>query len=178
MSNALTRRSFSLLPLLLCAGSSAVALAGKARAATLPAPTGATILTISGKIANTNDHGRAVFDRAMLESLGMETVTSKTPWYKEACSFEGISLAKLMRYVGASGDRIIATALNDYSSELPISDFTQYGTILALKRNGEYLPVSDKGPLFIIYPFDSNPFLQQDRFYMRSVWQVYDIQVK
>jgi hypothetical protein len=178
MPKPLSRRSFSMLPLLLCAGSSAAILTSNAWAAPLPSPAGPAILTISGKIANTNDHGRAVFDRAMLEGLGMQTFTSKTPWYKEPCSFEGVPLTKLMEYVGASGERIIASALNDYSTELPISDFAQYGTILALKRNGQYLPVSDKGPLFIIYPFDSNPFLQQDRFYMRSVWQVYDIQVR
>jgi hypothetical protein len=174
MHCTLSRRS--LMGLLL---SAAAALESRAaRAAPLPKPTGTPILVISGKITNFNDNGRAVFDRAMLESLGMETIVTKTPWYDSAMKFEGVRLAKLMQYVGAYGDRVLALALNDYSSELPLSDFTTYGTLLALKRNGEYMPVSDKGPLFIIYPFDSDRNLQQDRFYMRSVWQLNSLEVK
>ncbi|MDH3537347.1 MAG: hypothetical protein OER87_16515, partial [Gammaproteobacteria bacterium] len=36
----------------------------------LQAPTGKVILTVSGKIANTNAGDRAEFDREMLEALG------------------------------------------------------------------------------------------------------------
>jgi hypothetical protein len=50
--------------------------------------------------------------------------------------------------------------------------------ILALKRNGEYMPVRDKGPLFVIYPFDSKPELKTQTYYGRSVWQVAKIVVK
>ena len=38
----------------------------------LPAPTGKPVLTISGKIGNTNVGDKAVFDLAMLEKLGMK----------------------------------------------------------------------------------------------------------
>ena len=77
-----------------------------------------------------------------------------------------------MESVGATGDKVVAYALNDYSTELPMSDFAQYNVLLALKRNGEYMPVRDKGPLFIVYPYDSNPELRHQRFYSRSAWQV------
>ena len=49
---------------------------------------------------------------------------------------------------------------------------------VALKRNGEYMTVRDKGPLFIIYPFDSDPELKAQKYYSRSVWQVALIEVK
>lgn len=45
----------------------------------LPAPTGKPVLTISGKIGNTNVGDKAVFDLAMLEKLGMKTVETTTP---------------------------------------------------------------------------------------------------
>ena len=32
--------------------------------------------------------------------------------------------------------------------------------ILALKADGEYLRVRDKGPIVVIYPFDQNPDLK------------------
>ena len=77
-----------------------------------------------------------------------------------------------MAYVGAAGQTITALALNDYSTTIPISDFDTYKVILALKRNGNYMPVSDKGPLFIVYEFDSDPTLQQQKYYSRAAWQV------
>ena len=83
-----------------------------------------------------------------------------------------------MQSVGATGERLVAIALNDYSSELPIEDFAKYNVVLALKRDGEYMPVRDKGPLFIVYPFDSNPDLKAQKYYSRSVWQVARIEIK
>ncbi|WP_246179814.1 molybdopterin-dependent oxidoreductase [Microvirga thermotolerans] len=152
--------------------------AGAAAADPLPSPSERPILTISGKIENTNRNGEAQFDRPMLEALGLVTVETSTPWYSGAVKFEGVSLDKLMKLVGASGDRAVVVALNDYSSEIPISDFAKYNVILALKRNGEYMPVKDKGPLFVIYPFDSLPELKSQTYYGRAVWQVAKIIVK
>ena len=175
MSRALLRRS----ALQLAAGAGLLALGGRAAgAAALAKPSDTPVLTVSGKITQTNDGDRALFDRAMLEALGMEGFVTQTPWYKHPVRFDGVRLGRLMQAVGAHGDRVLASALNDYSSELPIADFAQYGTLLALKRDGQYMPVSDKGPLFIVYPFDSNPQLQQDKFYMRSVWQVSGLEIR
>jgi hypothetical protein len=50
--------------------------------------------------------------------------------------------------------------------------------MLALKRDGQYMPVSDKGPIFIIYPFDSDAALKAQVYYKRSAWQVARIEVK
>ena len=83
-----------------------------------------------------------------------------------------------MKHVGAKGQRVVAIALNDYSTEIPIEDFAKYGAILALKRDGEYMPVKDKGPLFIIYPYDSKPELKADQYYARSAWQVKSFKVE
>jgi hypothetical protein len=147
-------------------------------AADLKLPSEKPILTVSGKISVTNKNGTAQFDRAMLESIGMVSFETTTPWFNGLVKFEGVPMDKLMQAVGASGQRIIVVALNDYSSELPIEDFAKYGVILALKRNGEYMPVSDKGPLFVVYPFDTNPELKNQKFYSRSVWQITRIEVK
>jgi hypothetical protein len=152
--------------------------AGSAGADPLQAPADKPILTISGKIGTTNKEDTAQFDRPMLEALGLETIETNTPWYNGPVKFEGVSLDKLMKRVGATGERAVFVALNDYSSEIPMEDFAKYNVILALKRNGEYMPVRDKGPLFVIYPFDSKPELKNQTFYGRSVWQVAKIVVK
>ncbi|MGD9614305.1 MAG: molybdopterin-dependent oxidoreductase [Alphaproteobacteria bacterium] len=149
-----------------------------AGAETLRLPTGKPILTVTGKIAVTNDRGKAVFDRQMIEALGETSFSTATPWYDGPHKFEGVPLAKLLDTVGSSGDRLVVTALNDYVTEIPVADARKFGVILALKRDGQYMPVSDKGPIFIIYPFDSNSELKAQVYYKRSAWQVSRIEVK
>jgi hypothetical protein len=156
----------------------AIAPAGPAIAGALGSPNEKPILTISGAIQETNKDEAAQFDRAMLESLGMVSVETTTPWHNGTVKFEGVSLDKLMKHVGAKGQRVVAIALNDYSTEIPIEDFAKYGTILALKRDGDYMPIKDKGPLFIIYPYDSKPELKSQTYYGRSAWQVAKLVVK
>ncbi len=156
----------------------AVTAAGIADAAPLQTPAEKPVLTISGNIGETNKDGTAQFDRAMLEQLGTVKIETTTPWYQGTQTFEGVPLAKLMDAVGAKGEKLTAIALNDYSAELPIEDARKHGVILAMKRNGEYMPIRDKGPLFIIYPYDGNPELKNQKYYSRSVWQVARIDVK
>jgi hypothetical protein len=147
-------------------------------AASLPLPSERPILTIGGRITNTNKGNAAQFDRPMLEGLGMSGFETTTPWYSGPVRFDGVRMDRLLEAVGASGDRVLAYALNDYTTELPVSDFAAYGVLLAFKRDGEYMPVRDKGPLFIVYPFDSRPELKHQRFYSRSAWQVARLDVR
>jgi len=162
----LTRRHFAAATLGLAASPRL------ARAADLGTPTGKVILTVSGKIRRTNADGQARFDRAMLEGLGTYGFSTHTPWFDGAMRFDGIRMTSLMDAVQPTGDTVVATALNDYETHIPISDFAEYGVLLAMKRNGEYMPVRDKGPLFIVYPFDENPNLQIQKIYGRCAWQL------
>ena len=136
------------------------------------------ILTITGKISRAGSDGSMQLSREALEDLGLVTIETKTPWYDDKVKFEGVPVDKLMKQAGASGEQVTAVALNDYAVEIPMEDFAKYGVILALKKNGEYMPVSDKGPLFLIYPYDSNSELQSQKFYSRSAWQVSRLIVK
>jgi len=134
------------------------------------------ILTISGRIRE--GHGSVTYTRPALEALGMHGFTTKTPWYDAPVTFEGVPMATLMQKVGAAGDHVTAIALNDYTTDIPMADFSRFGVILALKRDGNYMPVRDKGPLFIVYPYDSNPVLRSSTYTSRSAWQVSQLIVK
>ena len=138
----------------------------------LAKPTGKVILTLSGNIENTNREGKAVLDIASLEKLGVVSFQTTSPWYNGRTTFTGIPLQKLMDYVGAKGSVVKVTALNDYTTIIPLSDFKKYNVILALNINGEYMPIRDKGPLFVVYPYDSIPELNNQVYYSRSAWQV------
>lgn len=176
MSITSTRRSF--VNILGLAAAAGLGGARQALAGALAQPQGKVILTVSGLIANTNKDGTAQFDMAMLESLGLQSFKTATPWYDGPQTFEGVAMMRLMDFVGATGSSITVKALNDYATDIPMEDFKKYPVILALKRNGVYMPVRDKGPLFIVYPYDSDPDLKHQRFYSRSAWQVAQIIVK
>lgn len=133
-----------------------------------PAP----LLTVAGQIRVRNRGEETVFDRTMLESLGSATITTTTPWYEGPVRFEGVPMAKLLEAVGAEGQMLTAVALNDYSTDIPMEDFARFGVLLATRRDGAVMPVSDRGPLFIIYPYDSNPTLRSRLYYSRSAWSV------
>jgi hypothetical protein len=144
-----------------------------ARAAhTTASSSGKPVLTISGHINAPGGAESVAFDMAALESVGIDGFETATPWYSGPIRFDGVRMSRLMQHVGATGDKVTAVALNDYTTELPISDFEKYGVILATKREGAYMPVRDKGPLFIVYPYDSAPELKAQRYYSRSAWQV------
>ena len=143
-----------------------------ALAQSILAPTGKVILTVTGQVSPANQSGIIAFDREGLEALGTTSFETMTPWYAAKVKFEGVPMDKLMRAVGAKGQKLSVSALNDYTTEIPMEDFEKYNVILALKRDGQYMPVSDKGPLFIVYPFDSNPELKTQKFFGRSAWQV------
>jgi hypothetical protein len=150
----------------------AAGLSRQTHAEGLEKPDGRVILTVTGKIGVFNADKAAVFDRSMLEALGSHGFTTNTPWYDGPVRFDGVKMATLMQTLQASGDSVIATALNDYETRIPLSDFITFDVILALKRNGEYMAVRDKGPLFIVYPFDSDTNLQSQKYYGRCAWQL------
>jgi hypothetical protein len=143
----------------------------------LPQPKGPVVLTIGGDIERTTDGSHALFDVAMLQALGMVTVRTRTPWTHGVSEFEGVLLRDVLRLVGARGDTIRASALNDYVAEIPASDPASHDVILALKKDGEYLTVRTMGPILVLYPFDEDPVLQTEAVYTRSVWQLAELEV-
>lgn len=152
--------------------------AATTQAAQLPSPTGPVILTISGNISNTNGDAVAEFDLAMLDALAQRTTNAKTPWFDAETSFSGPLGKAILDYVGATGDTLRVIALNDYASDIPTGDFRELDTILATRIDDRPLSVRDKGPLFVIYPFDSDPSLLNEVYFSRSVWQVSRIEVQ
>lgn len=152
--------------------------AGWAAAAEIAAPQGPVVLTVTGKIAHRNAADGAAFDAAMLESLPKRTTTASTPWYPQKTRFEGPLGAALLDRVGANGTVLKVTALNDYAVEIPLADFRKWPVILATKIDGKPISVREKGPIFVIYPFDEDASLYNELYFGRSAWQVKTIEVR
>ncbi len=154
------------------------AAARPARAAALAAPAGPVILTLRGKIAAGNAEDGARFDLAMLDALPQGRFAGETPWTKGASVFTGPLMAAVLDAAGAGGDSLRVIALNDYSADIPLADIRAYRVILASRRDGAVMSVRDKGPLWVMYPMDTNPALRNETIYTRSVWQVSAIEAR
>jgi hypothetical protein len=144
----------------------------------LPLPEQTPILTVTGAISVKNDGETAVIDLAMLEAMGAVTLETSTLWTEGVQSFRGVPLNVLLERLGAEGETIAATALNDYTVEIPASDAVEGGPILAFEANGKPLSVRDKGPLWVVYPYDSGAEYQTEVIYARSIWQVARMEIR
>jgi len=165
-------------PRILASLLASVALVCALPAAALQPATGKVILTISGKVADKNTPDSATFDLAMLEKLPQQTFSTKTPWDKQPIKFTGPLLRDVLAAAKASGTTIHAMALNDYKTAIPLDDAQRYDMIVAHRMNDALIPVSTKGPLFIVYPFDTRAELQSARFYGRSAWQLKSLNIE
>lgn len=145
--------------------------------ADLAKPSGKVVLSVTGKIKTQNADTAATFDMAMLDALPSRAAKVKTPWTEGEVTFEGPLGQALLDAVGADGTKMRITALNDYSVEVPVADFRDHPVILATKLNGKLMSVREKGPIFVIYPFDLKPDLYNEAIFSKSVWQVKAIEI-
>lgn len=143
----------------------------------LPPAQGRVVLTITGLLDNTNDAGKSTFDMRMLEALPQHSFTTSSPWYKTPVKFTGPLLSDVLKAVGARGTVLNAVALNGYKVRIPASD-ARLGVVLARLVDDKPLSVRDRGPLFIVYPFDNATELRTSTYYGRSIWQLSALEVE
>jgi len=157
-------------------GATALLLTGTSHA--LDTPKGKVILSITGNIRLKNAGDRADFDMDMLAALPQHSFTTSNPWYKESKKFTGPLLRDVLALVGAQGSTLKAEALNNFKIEIPLADTQQFPMVLARLMDDKPMPTREKGPLFIIYPFDTHPELHSARYYSRSAWQLRTLEVQ
>ena len=118
------------------------------------------------------------WDMSGLKALPQRSFTTHTPWYQQPVTFTGPLVRDVLNASKVSGVTITAMALDEYKSRIPLSDVNKFDVILAHSINSEPLNPKNKGPLFIVYPFDSKKELQSVLYYQRSVWQLKSLTVE
>jgi len=153
-------------------------LVRQANAQALPKPTGPVILTVSGKISQRNTVNSAEFDAQMLKAIPASQIVTKTPWQVPAARFSGPALKALLSAVGAHGKVLRLIALDRYEVNIPLEDVARYGPVLALRMDDKELKIRNRGPVLLVYPFDTYPEIDSEVYYGRSVWQLERIVVE
>ncbi len=116
-------------------------------------------------------------DLAALDAMPQTSFRTTTPWQETAMEFSGVSLKDYLAAAGATGETIRFTALNDYQVQGLIADLVEADALLATRRDGRTMSIGEKGPIFVVFPYDSRPELRQQTYYSRSVWQLDRIEV-
>lgn len=145
--------------------------------APLEAPQGQVILRVTGPLAVQNAPGAALFDAAMLAALPRKGFATSTIWTEGVSRFEGVELATLLDRLGVHSGQLTLRAINDYAVQMPVADLRPGGALLADRRDGKPMSIRDKGPLWIVFPYDLSDEFRNEVVYSRSVWQLDRIEV-
>ncbi len=112
------------------------------------------------------------FTLAELQALPEQSFETTTIWTEGPQEFAGVSLKTLLDHITVTQGDINATAINDYTITIPFEDATRDGPIVAYHMNGDTMTRRGKGPLWIVYPYDSDLKYQTETIYSRSIWQL------
>jgi hypothetical protein len=144
----------------------------------LPAATGEVILTIDGMVAENAPAGGYTLDLEGLKSLQKQEFQTTTIWTDGSLTFTGVPLKTLLTEAGATGTIVVAEALNGYAVEIPVADLDDKAPIVAYFINGESFSRRDKGPLWVVFPYDSDEKYKSEVNYAYSIWQLQRLTVK
>jgi hypothetical protein len=145
---------------------------------TLSASASDVILTVSTGAQQASPSKSVRFTMEQLTKLPQVSFTTQTPWYDKPVKFTGPLLKDVLHAAGVDGQRIWLIALNNYQVETPAIDMQRYSIVLARLINDKPMAIRDKGPLFVVYPYDQYSELKKELYYSRSVWQLSKIHVQ
>jgi|TARA_R110000787_G_scaffold126902_2_gene238140 hypothetical protein len=107
----------------------------------------------------------------LMEMPATEFYTS-TPWTTGVQKFKGVEFKLLLDTYGIDADTVRVSALNDYSVMVPANVLRADGAILAYHLNDAEMSVREKGPFWVVFPYDKDVRFQTDAYWAYSVWQV------
>lgn len=139
-----------------------------------PAAAEDPVLTVTGAVAG----GQKTFTRAELAALPREEFETSTVWTEGVRRFAGVPLHALLEATGAEGRELHMVAINDYAVVVPAEDAVPGGALLAYEIDGMPMSVREKGPIWLVYPYDSDGKWRAEAVYARSIWQLNRIDVR
>ncbi|MDP5293770.1 molybdopterin-binding protein [Oceanimonas sp. CHS3-5] len=139
------------------------------------------ILTISGNIElQGRSHEQVDYTLTQLQALPQGEITTAHPWSEQPRTYRGLDLRVLLEdlFGHARIQTIYLEALNGFSVAVDWQEVAPYDPLLAWSENGRLMSRRDKGPLWLILPYDKAPELQQAEFLHYMAWQLRHIKVR
>jgi hypothetical protein len=112
-------------------------------------------------------------DVAKLPQTSFET---STIWTEGKIEFSGPTLKSVLALADITEGEVTLTAINDYAVKIDVADITDTAPIIANLMNGETFSRREKGPYWVVFPYDSDAKYQQEEIYAVSIWQLTSIE--
>ena len=157
------------------AGIMLLLLAGFAQAVTEP-----VILSVYGDMEqHGGPHQQLDFTLSELQALTQSQITTAHPWSAQAQHYSGIDLTALLEKLFAKQQikSLNLEGLNGFSVAFEWSKINTFAPVVAWQENGQLMSRRNKGPLWLILPFDQVPEVKQADFLHYMVWQLRTIRV-
>lgn len=112
-----------------------------------------------------------------LRDLPWHTVRTRNLYNDREVTYAGPLMRDVIAALGLSGASVVrCTALNEYSVDIPTTDFQRWNVILAMEADGTPLSPRESGPLWVIYPQSEHPELIASAYNQRLIWQLIRIE--
>jgi len=135
------------------------------------------VLTIDYTGANGAVMRSVSLSREDLHALPRRQIETRTIWTRGPQRFEGVKIKDLLTHLGIDQGGLALHALNDYTVHAPADLLMQSGALLADTRNGQPMSPRGKGPVWLVFDYDSDSALQTETIYALSVWQLDRIEI-
>ena len=152
-------------------------LPAQAQDVALPDLVGPVILTVTGLDPQAFAGGSVALDIGRLRAIGTAEIVTSSIWTEGTHRYKGVMLRDLVDFLAIGPFILRFHALNDYAVEVPAGEATEAAPILAYEMDGTAMTVRDKGPIWVMYPFDDGAEYRTDTLYSRSIWQLDRIDV-
>jgi hypothetical protein len=133
-----------------------------------------TLLKISGAL---DDPAPVSFSDTDLAALPSVEFVTGTIWTEGVSTFSGPPLKSVLEAAGAGRGDLLLVAANDYKVSLPRDVIEDDYPIIANRIDGKAFGIRDKGPLWLVFPYDAEPRFQSELIYSYSIWQLTQIEV-
>ena len=150
-------------------------------AAEMQAPTGPVILTVAGSVSVTNRpaydekddaffryHDQTfekavVFDRAMLENLGVTEIRIAYKDWHGPITFSGPLLVDVLTAAGCSGGSLRTLALDGFATEISAEEVGARNWVLSTRADGRPHGIGARGPLWLVFdPSGDRPATEEE----------------
>ncbi|MGR3463511.1 oxidoreductase [Limimaricola sp.] len=118
------------------------------------------------------------FGLKALDALPQVKFDTSTIWTDEINTYSGVPVAVLIEEAGLADrlsdeDAVLELiALNDYRVRIPLAEIEDNLPIVATRVDGRTFSIRDRGPYWLVYPYDRAPEYRTEDTFKRSIWQL------
>ena len=123
-------------------------------------------------------HGEMHFSLDALRAMEQHAFRTGNQYIDNVAEFRGPLAHQVVDMIGRAGvTGARMTANNDYFTEIEIDELEKFNAILAIEMDGKPLSRREKGPIWLMYPIDGYPELQDSAYNNRLIWQLRTIEL-